>query len=66
MTVVALPRHRTGVRVDAQDIWMMPRPQTEKVPAAVREIDVRTSKAQEPLSGHLYRPISRLLGTRFG
>ena len=45
LTLVALPRHRTGVRADAQDIWMVPRPPTEKVPAAVREIDVRTSKA---------------------
>jgi hypothetical protein len=45
VTLVALPRHRTGVRADAQDIWMLPRPQTEKVPTAVREIDVRTTKA---------------------
>jgi hypothetical protein len=45
LTLVALPHRRTGVRADAQDIWMLPRPPTEKVPAAVREIDVRTSKA---------------------
>jgi hypothetical protein len=45
VTLVALPRHRTGVRADAQDIWMLPRPPTERVPAAVRKIDVRTSKA---------------------
>lgn len=45
VTLVTLPRDRTGVRADAQDIWMVPRPPTEKVPAAVREIDVRTSKA---------------------
>jgi hypothetical protein len=42
--LVALPHHRTGVRVDAQDIWMVPRPASEKVPAAVREVDVRTRK----------------------
>ena len=43
--LVALPHHRTGVRADAQDIWVLPRPAGEKVPAAVREVDVRTRKA---------------------
>ena len=45
ITLVALPHRRTGMRADAQDIWMLPRPPTEKLPAAVREIDIRTSKA---------------------
>ena len=45
VALAALPHHRTGVRVDAQDIWMVPRPASEKVPAAVREVDVRSSKA---------------------
>ena len=44
--LVALPHHRTGVRADAQDIWVVPRPASEKVPAAVREVDVQTRKAQ--------------------
>jgi hypothetical protein len=43
--LVALPHHRTGVRVDAQEIWIVPRPRSEKVPSAVRVVDVRTSKA---------------------
>jgi hypothetical protein len=43
--LVALPHHRTGVRVDAQDIWTLPRPASEKVPAAVREVDVRSRRA---------------------
>jgi hypothetical protein len=43
--LVALPHHRTGVRVDAQDIWLAPRPANENVPSAVRMVDVRTSKA---------------------
>lgn len=42
--VVALPHHWTGVRADAQDIWIVPRPAREKVPTAVRVIDVRTRK----------------------
>ncbi len=43
--LVALPHHRTGVRADAQDIWVLPRPASEKVPGAVREVGVRTRKA---------------------
>jgi hypothetical protein len=43
--LVALPHHRTGVRADAQDIWIAPRPASERIPAAVREVDVRTSRA---------------------
>jgi hypothetical protein len=43
--LVALPHHRTGVRADAQDIWIVPRRASEKVPAAVRVVGVRTSRA---------------------
>lgn len=40
-TVVALPG-RTLLRVDARVAWVYPRPATEEVPAATREIDIRT------------------------
>jgi hypothetical protein len=40
ITMVALPDGSTGVRVDAQDVWIVPRPPSEVVPAAVREVDV--------------------------
>ncbi len=40
VTAVALPHRQTGVRVDAQDVWIVPRPASEKVPADVHEIDV--------------------------
>jgi hypothetical protein len=45
VTLVALPHRATGVRADAQEIWVVPRSQKEKVPAAVREVDVATRKA---------------------
>lgn len=41
ITLVALPDGWTGVRADAQDIWVVTRPRTEAVPAGVREVDVR-------------------------
>jgi hypothetical protein len=45
VTLVALRNHTTGVRADAQDIWVLPRSPSENVPATVREIDVRTTRA---------------------
>jgi hypothetical protein len=45
VTLVALPRGSTGVRGDAQDTWILPRPPSEKLPSTVREVDVETSKA---------------------
>jgi hypothetical protein len=38
ITLVALPGNKTGVRADAQEIWIVPRPRTEVVPRGVREI----------------------------
>ena len=38
ITLVALPDGTTGVRADAQEIWIVPRPRTEVVPRGVREI----------------------------
>lgn len=60
VNLVALSRHRTGVRVDAQDIWMVPRPPAEKVPAAVRVIEVRSRKERHRVTGTRARSIARL------
>lgn len=46
VTLVALPHHSTGVRADAQDLWLVPRPPSESVPPAVREVDVQSSRAR--------------------
>jgi hypothetical protein len=40
---VALPGRATGVRVDAQDVWIVARSASEKVPAGVHEIDVTSA-----------------------
>ena len=45
VTLAALPHRSTGVRADAQEIWVVSRPPSEKVPSAVREVDVRSSRA---------------------
>lgn len=61
VALVALPHRRTGVRADGQDVWMVPRPASEKVPAGVRKVDVRTSKAHVRVtSGAKVRRIVRL------
>jgi len=41
--VVALPHGSTGVRVDAQDVWIVTRSPSERVPAGVHEIDIRSA-----------------------
>ncbi len=43
LEVVALRGGGSGVRVDAQDIWLQPRPASEQVPTGVREIDVTSA-----------------------
>jgi len=45
---VALPDGSTGVRVDAQDVWIVARPASEKVPAGVHEIDVMSALPGKP------------------
>lgn len=46
--VVALRGGGTGVRVDAQDGWVVPRPASEQIPAGVHEIDVHDARPGKP------------------
>lgn len=47
---VALSAGGTGIRVDAQDTWVLPRPASEKMPAGVHEIDVTSARpGQAPI-----------------
>lgn len=41
--LVKLPHGWTGVRADSQTAWLAVRPAAERVPAGVREVDVRVS-----------------------
>lgn len=44
VSLVARPDGSTAVKVDAQEIWIVPRPATEVVPPGVREIDIRSPR----------------------
>jgi hypothetical protein len=37
---VPLPDGSTGVRADAQDVWEMPRPASERIPSSARVLDI--------------------------
>ena len=48
--VVALPGGQSGVRADAQDIWLAPSPPADFVPASARLLEVEvTISGQEPV-----------------
>ena len=48
VTAVALPRGSTGLRVDAQDVWIVPRSPSEKVPSGVSEIHITSAYRGKP------------------
>ncbi len=57
VTVLALPRNETGVRVEVDDTWRV-RPANEQVPAGVRTITIRRARWQgtAPISRRLTGP----------
>ncbi len=44
ITAVALDGGATGIRVEALETWIVPRPAAEKIPAGVHEIDVTSAR----------------------
>jgi hypothetical protein len=44
IALVALPDGSTGVRDDAQDVWIVPRPGSERIPPAARVLDVTVGR----------------------
>jgi hypothetical protein len=48
ITMVALSAGWTGVRVDAQEIWIVTRPPSEVVPENVRELDIGPRRVTGP------------------
>ncbi len=42
VTVTALSASTTGVLLESQSDWVVPRPSSERIPATVRAIDIRT------------------------
>ena len=53
VTVVALPHHVTGLRVDAQDVWVTPRPTSEQIPSSVARLRLIVTKGKHRLQGPL-------------
>ena len=50
ITAVALSDGQTGVRADAEDVWIAPRPASEQVPSGVRLVTVTVRQFDGPLS----------------
>lgn len=46
VALVALGPDMTGVRVDAQDVWLVPRSSSERVPRSVRALQITRSSSQ--------------------
>lgn len=44
----AIAAGMTAVRVDAEDVWEMPRPASERIPAGVHEVDVTRGASGKP------------------
>ncbi|MFZ0041846.1 MAG: hypothetical protein WAK93_11105, partial [Solirubrobacteraceae bacterium] len=49
VALVALGPDLTGVRVDAQDVWLVPRSSSERVPRGVRSLKITRSSSQTGL-----------------
>jgi hypothetical protein len=48
LTAVAELGERTGLRADAQDVWVVPRPASERIPPGARVLEVDYSKGGKP------------------
>jgi hypothetical protein len=48
VTAVATGTHETALRIDAQSVWIVPRPSSERVPAASRFLELRVGRAGSP------------------
>lgn len=57
VTVLALTRHATGVRVESADVWRV-RPPNERVPAGTRTITIRRGRSEgfAPISRRITEP----------
>ncbi|HEX4008607.1 MAG TPA: hypothetical protein VHX62_01280 [Solirubrobacteraceae bacterium] len=48
VTVMTLPGGVAGVLAEAESDWIVPRPASERIPSAVREIDIAVAKPDQP------------------
>jgi hypothetical protein len=45
VTLLRLPNGSTGVRADAQDVWTIPRPPSERIPRSARVLEVTVARS---------------------
>jgi hypothetical protein len=62
IAIVPLPGGRSGVRVDGQDVWITPRPASERIPAGATRLTVTLRRAGELVAG----PYTFATGRRTG
>lgn len=48
--LAGLPAGETGVRADAEVVWIIPRPLSEQIPSGARELDVSVARPGQPPS----------------
>ena len=53
IVVVRLGAHSTGLRVDAQDIWISPRPASERIPAGTTRLRLVVTRGTKVRQGPL-------------
>ncbi len=51
LEAVGLPRHRTGLRADAEDVWITPRPASERIPSRSTSLVVSVRRGGKVLNG---------------
>jgi hypothetical protein len=51
LEAVGLPGQRTGLRADAQDVWITPRPASERIPSRSTSLVVSVRKAGKAVDG---------------
>jgi hypothetical protein len=51
LEAVGLPGHRTGLRADAEDVWITPRPGSERIPSRSTSLVVSVRKGGKAVDG---------------
>jgi hypothetical protein len=51
LEAVGLPGHRTGLRADAEDVWITPRPASERIPSRSTSLVVSVRRGSKVING---------------
>jgi hypothetical protein len=66
VAAVQLPGGVTGLRVDAQDVWLTPRPASEQIPSDAARLRVTVSRGSRSIPGPLVYTTEKTLGAVTG